>query len=99
MVAKPAMVHTMLSLAIYHSWPIHQLDGKNVFLHGNLSNTVYYNQPTRFVDPAQPDHVCLLNKSRYMLKQAPPTLYKRFSTYTTSLGFVEAKSDISSFIF
>jgi hypothetical protein len=51
-VVKSAMVRTILSLAVSRSWPIHQLDVKNVFLHGTLSETVYYSQPTGFVDPA-----------------------------------------------
>jgi hypothetical protein len=72
---------------------------KNVFLHDTLSETVYCSQPTRFVDPAQPDCVCLLNKSLYGLKQAPRAWYSRFATYITSLGFVEAKSNTSLFIF
>jgi hypothetical protein len=72
---------------------------KNAFLHSTLSETVYCSQPTGFVDPAQPDCVCLLNKSLYRLKQAPRAWYSRFATYITSLGFVEAKSDTSLFVF
>jgi hypothetical protein len=86
-------------MAVSRSWPVHQLDVKNVFLLGTLSETVYCSQPTGFVDPAQPDCVCLLNKSLYGLKQAPWAWYSRFTTYITSLGFVEAKSDTSLFVF
>jgi hypothetical protein len=98
-VVKPATVCTVLSLAVSRSWPVHQLDVKNAFLHGTLSETVYCGQPTGFVDPAQPDCVCLLNKSLYGLKQAPRAWYSRFATYITSLGFIEAKSDTSLFVF
>jgi hypothetical protein len=45
------MVCTVLSLAVARSWPVHQLDMKNMFLHGTLSETVYYSQPTGSVDP------------------------------------------------
>jgi hypothetical protein len=73
-VVKPATVHTVLSLVVSRSWPVHQLDVKNAFLRGNLSETVYCSQPTRFVDHVQPDRVCLLNIPLYRLKQAPPSL-------------------------
>jgi hypothetical protein len=35
----------------------------------------------------------------YGLKQAPRAWYNRFATYLTTLGFIEAKSDTSLFIF
>ena len=78
---------------------MHQLDVKNAFLHGTLSETVYCVQQYGFEDPAHPDFVCRLNKSHYGLKQAPRTWFSRFATYLLSLGFVEAKSDTSLFVF
>jgi len=70
-VVKPATVRTVITLAHSKDWPIHQLDVKNAFLHGTLSETVYCSQPTGFADSALPEHVCRLNKSLYGLKQAP----------------------------
>lgn len=54
------MIQTVLSIATSRAWPIHQLDVKNVFLHDHIEETVYYQQPPGFVNPAAPDHVCLL---------------------------------------
>ncbi|GJY54750.1 ribonuclease H-like domain-containing protein [Tanacetum coccineum] len=71
LVVKPATIHTVLSLAVFRNWPIHQLDVKNAFLHGHLSKTVYMHQPPGFVDPNKPDYVCHLQRSLYGLKQAP----------------------------
>jgi hypothetical protein len=72
---------------------------KNAFLHETLSETVYCSQPTGFADPALPGHVCRLNKSLYGLKQAPRAWYNRFASHLLSLGFTEAKSDTSLFIY
>jgi hypothetical protein len=72
---------------------------KNDFLHGTLSETVFCYQPTGFADHAHPDLVCRLHKFLYRLKQAPRAWYSRFATYLTTLGFIEAKSDTSLFIF
>jgi hypothetical protein len=43
--------------------------------------------------------VCRLNRSLYGLKQAPRAWNHRFATFLLTLGFVEAKSDTSLFIY
>jgi hypothetical protein len=71
LVVKPATVRTVLSLTLSRSWLVHQLDVKNAFLHGTLTETVYCSQQAGFVDSSCPDMVYRLNKSLYGLKQAP----------------------------
>jgi hypothetical protein len=98
-VVKFATVHAVLSLALSRYCAIHQLDAKNVFLHVTLTKTVYCSQPTGFVDTARLYLVCRLNRSLYGLKQASWDWYSRFACYLASIGFVEAKSDTSLFIY
>uniref|UniRef100_A0A0E0E2C1 Reverse transcriptase Ty1/copia-type domain-containing protein n=1 Tax=Oryza meridionalis TaxID=40149 RepID=A0A0E0E2C1_9ORYZ len=98
-VVKPATVRTVLSLTVSKDWPIHQLDVKNAFLHGTLQETVYCCQPADFTDPAKPDMICRLNRSLYGLKQAPHAWYSRFASFLLTLGFTEARSDTSLFIY
>ncbi|GJZ81441.1 ribonuclease H-like domain-containing protein [Tanacetum coccineum] len=62
LVFKPGTIQTVLSLAASRHWPIHQLDVKNAFLHGDLSETVYMHQPPGFRDSVHPDYVCLLQR-------------------------------------
>ncbi|GKA86229.1 ribonuclease H-like domain-containing protein [Tanacetum coccineum] len=98
-VVKPATIRTVLSLAISRHWPVHQLDVKNAFLHGSLSETVYMHQPPGFRDPQHPDHVCLLQRSLYGLKQAPRAWFQRFMAYATRVGFHHSRCDSSLFIY
>jgi len=93
LVVKPATIRVILSLAF------HQLDVKNAFLHGHLEETVYCQQPPGFVDPTTPDHVCLLRKSLYGLKQTPRAWYQRFTSYIRTLGFVASVTDTSLFVY
>jgi hypothetical protein len=71
-IVKPDTVRTVLATAVSHTWPIQQLDVKNAFLHGTLSELAFCCQPMGFTDPVHPDMVCRLHKSLYGLKQAPP---------------------------
>ncbi|GJT16529.1 ribonuclease H-like domain-containing protein [Tanacetum coccineum] len=78
-VVKPATICTVLSLALSRGWPIHQLDVKNAFLNGDLSETVYMYQPLGFVNSRFPHHVCRLQRSLYGLKQALRAWFQRFA--------------------
>ncbi|KAI3787777.1 hypothetical protein L2E82_00197 [Cichorium intybus] len=98
-VVKPATIRIVLTLALAHSWQIHQLDVQNAFLHGNLVETVYMHQPYGFRDPSHPDHVCRLRKSLYGLKQSPRAWYQRFTDFVSSMGFNHSQCDHSLFIY
>jgi hypothetical protein len=74
------------------------MDVKNAFLHGNLQETVYYEQTSSFLDSSNPTHVCKCHKSLYGLKQAPHRWFHRFITFILSIGFSASKSDSSLFI-
>ncbi|GKB62154.1 ribonuclease H-like domain-containing protein [Tanacetum coccineum] len=97
-VVKPATIRTVLSLALSRHWPVYQLDVKNSFLHGSLSETVYMHQPFGFRDSQHPDHVCLLQRSLYGLKQAPRAWFQRFAAYAARVGFIHSRCNSSLFI-
>ncbi|PKU60505.1 putative mitochondrial protein [Dendrobium catenatum] len=56
-------------------------------------------QPQGFVDPLYPDHVCLLQKSIYGLKQSPRKWFETFSTYLLSFGFTHSTADPSLLLY
>ncbi|WVZ51069.1 LOW QUALITY PROTEIN: hypothetical protein U9M48_002253 [Paspalum notatum var. saurae] len=87
------------SPVVKQAMPIYQLDIKNVFLHGHVTETVYCQQPPGFVDPSAPDHVFLLQKSLYGLKQAPRAWYQWFASYICRLSFVASSSDTCLFVY
>ena len=67
-VIKATTIRTILAITTKKSWPIHQLDVSNAFLHGNLSENIFMAQPPGFVDTSHLDYVFQLQKSLYGLK-------------------------------
>ncbi|GJU83203.1 ribonuclease H-like domain-containing protein [Tanacetum coccineum] len=99
LVVKLRTIQTIFSLATSRHRPVHQLDVKNAFLHGDLSKTVYMLQPLGFGDFVHLDYVCLLQRSLYGLKKAPKAWFQRFASYITRVGFHHSRCDSSLFIY
>ena len=97
-VAKPVTIRILLSLAVQSDWFLNQLDISNAFLHGELQEDVYMQQPPGFSDPNYPNHVCKLRKSLYGLKQAPRAWFDKLFAVLKSLGFHQSQSDASLFV-
>lgn len=98
-VVKPATRRAVLDVALNRGWEVKQLDVKNAFLHGTISEDIYMHQPPGFVDKKHPHYVCKLEKALYGLKQAPRAWNARFSQYLLKLGFVTTRSDASLFAY
>ncbi|KAF8723025.1 hypothetical protein HU200_022172 [Digitaria exilis] len=97
-VVKPTTIRTVLTLIASKQWPAHQLDVSNAFLHGNLQERVFCQQPIGFEDPDRPNDVCLLSRSLYGLRQAPRAWFQRFAEHAKSIGFVQSRADSSLFV-
>jgi hypothetical protein len=69
--AKMTTIKTIIIMAATKRWSLHQMDVKNVFLHGDLQGEVYMEQPPGYVDQTHLNLVCRLKKALYGLKQAP----------------------------
>ena len=67
-IAKITSICLLLFMAAMQSWPLYQLNIKNVFLHGDLVEEVYREQPPEFVAQGESGLVCRLRRSLYGLK-------------------------------
>jgi len=67
-VVKMATVRAVIAMAASRGWVLHQMDVKNAFLHGELQEEVYLDQPPGYEDMNHPYYVCKLRKALYGLK-------------------------------
>ena len=70
-VVKISSIRVVLALAANLDLEIEQMDVKSAFLHGDLEEKIYMQQPEGFVMKGKENYVCKLKKSLYGLKQAP----------------------------
>ena len=96
-VAKIAFVHLLLSMAAMRSWPLYQLDIKNAFIHSDLAEEVYMEQPPGFVAQVEFGLVYRLRRSLYGLKQSPRAWFDHFSSMVQEFGMTQSTSGQSVF--
>ena len=63
------------------------MDVKMAFLHGDLKEDIYMQQPEGFEEKSKENMVCKLKKSLYGLKQAPREWYHKFHSFMLSQGY------------
>lgn len=85
-VARLSSVRILLSIAVIQGWPLFQLDIKNAFLHGDLLEEVYMEQPPGYVAQGESRMVCKLKKAIYGLKQSPRAWFDKFSAVAAQYG-------------
>ena len=92
-VAKIASARLLLFMVAMCSWPLYQLDIKNAFLHGDLVEEIYMEQPSGFVAQGEFGLVCMLRRSVYGLKQSPRAWLGRFSSIVQEFGMLRSTTD------
>jgi len=70
-VTRMDTIQLILALAAQKEWSLFQLDVKSAFLHGELNEEVYIEQPSGYVIKEAGKKVCRLRRALYGLKQAP----------------------------
>lgn len=97
-VVKHSSIHTFLSIVASHDLELEQLDVKTTFLHGELEEDIYMDQPEGFIVPGKEKYVCTLKRSLYGLKQSPRQWNKRFDSFMLAHSFKRSKYDSCVYI-
>lgn len=97
-VARLDTVRLVISLAAQNSWPIYQLDVKSAFLHIELNEKVFIDQPPGYVQKGNEDKVYMLKKALYGLKQAPRAWYNLIDAYFSKIGLEKCPHEHSLFV-
>ena len=63
------------------------------FLHGDLAEEVYMEQPPGFVAQGESGLECKLSRSLYGLKQSPRAWFSRFSSVVQEFGMIQSAAD------
>jgi len=79
-VARWDTIRTILSLAACKEWNVYQLDVKSAFLHGELMEDVYVEQPMGY-QRGDNNNVYKLRKALYGLRQAPRAWHSKIKAY------------------
>eukprot|EP00253_Pinus_taeda_P025290 PITA_25290 len=85
-------IFLVLSLASSFKREVHQMDVKSTFLHGDLHEEIYMEQPHGFIQ-IDSSLVCQLKKSLYGLKQAPRAWHAKMYSFLLDNGFSRCHSD------
>ncbi|KAK3001961.1 hypothetical protein RJ639_020920 [Escallonia herrerae] len=99
---KHTSIRLLLAMVALYDLELEQLDVKTAFLHGELKEHIFTRQAEGFVIQGKEDHVCLLQKSLYGLKQSPRQWYKRFDTFMIKrdyAGDLDRRRSLTGYIF
>ena len=90
---KFASLRVLLAVAVQMDMKIHQMDVKTAFLHGELTEEVFMEQPEGFIKPGRENCMLRLKKAIYGLKQASRCWNATFCNFTLKAGFDQSKHD------
>ena len=99
LVARLSSVRTLITVYAACKWPLFQMDIKNAFLNGELSEEVYMKLSPDYSHPPGFRHrVFRLLRALYGLKQAPQVWFAKFSYIIFQHGFSGSSFDTTLFL-
>ena len=98
-VARLSSVRTLIVVSKTQKWLLFQMDVKNVFLNGELSEEVYMKLPPGYSHPPGfPQRIFRLWRALYGLKQVPRAWFAKFSSTVSQHGFSDSSFDTTLFL-
>ena len=95
-VARISYVRALLAVAAASKSDIFQMDVKNAFLNGDLSEEVYM-QPSPGLS-VESNKVCHFQRALYGLKQAPLAWFAKFNSTISRLSYMASHYDSALFL-
>ena len=90
-VVKMATLRVIVTLVAKKDLGLFQINVKTDFLHGDLDEEIYMEQPKGYEVHEKMPLVCKLNKSLYLLKKSPQKWYRQFDAFMTSQVMIGAR--------
>ena len=92
-VLKHDSLRVLFSIASVLDLELYQFDVKTAFLHGDLDEELYVEQPEGFVQPGRERFVWRLKKPLYGLKQSSRKWNEKFNSFLIQLGLTRSTAD------
>ena len=95
-VIRISSIRTLLAVVVASKWDLFQMDVKNAFLNGDLSEEVYMQPPSGL--SVESNKVCRLWRALYGLEQAPWAWFAKFSSTIFRSGYTVSPYDSALFL-
>src|SRR5467141_3857694 len=93
LVACMESTQVLLHIGMSLDWEIHQMDVKTAFLHGDLEEEVFVEQPKGMKEQGKEDWVCYMHKTLYGLMQAARAWNIHLHRAMLEIGYVRISAD------
>jgi hypothetical protein len=93
LIFKMNSIRTILSFVAVEYFHLEQLYVKTNFLHGDLDEEIYMQQPQGYEFKGKDNLVCMLKKRLYGREQAPWQWYLNFERFLTEKGYSRCHSN------
>ena len=90
-VVRYSSIRLLMAMTVKFSWQIEQMDVVTAFLHGDVQEAIYMQQPEAYDDGS--GRVCRLKKALYGLKQASRQWNLKLNDVLKRAGYKRCKTD------